>query len=187
MIDPPRETVAAAIAAAKEAHIKIIIITGDYALTAKAIGERIGLQQANKEILCFTGKELQTMNDIIISNHLKNESSIIFSRVSPENKVRIVSLCKKIGWIVAVTGDGVNDAPALKQADIGVAMGKTGTDVAKEAADIILLDDSFATLVEAIRQGRIIYNNIRKNVVSCITTNWSELFIVLFGFAGNLF
>lgn len=92
------------------------------------------------------------MSDLQISTKLKNEPTLIFSRVSPEDKVRIVSLCKKLGRIVAVTGDGVNDAPALKQADIGVAMGKTGTDVAKEAAEIILLDDSFATLVEAIRQ-----------------------------------
>lgn len=186
MIDPPRETVPAAIIAAQEAHIKIVVITGDYALTAKAIGERIWLWTPGQQIKVFTGQELRTMSDITISTHLKNEPTIIFSRVSPEDKVRIVHLCKAMGNIVAVTGDGVNDAPALKQADIGVAMGRTGTDVAKEAAEIVLLDDSFATLVEAIRQGRIIYENITKTVLSCITTNWAELFAVLFGLAGNM-
>lgn len=179
MMDPPRETVPTAIAGAKEAHIKIIVITWDYALTAKAIGKKVGLCSEDGEIAVFSGQEIRKMSDISISTHLKRESSLIFSRVSPEDKVRIVNLCKKLWWIVAVTGDGVNDAPALKQADIGVAMGNTWTDVAKEAAEIILLDDSFATLVDAIRQGRIIYQNITKNVLSCITTNWSELFAVL--------
>lgn len=187
MIDPPRETVPDAISAAKEAHIKVVVITGDYALTAQAIGQRIGLAEDGDAIKVYTGQELRTMSDIAVSKALVRESALIFSRTSPEDKVRIVKLCKKLWWIVAVTGDGVNDAPALKQADIGVAMGKTWTDVAKEAAEIILLDDSFATLVEAIRQGRIIYQNIKKNVLSCITTNWSELFAVLFGLAGNIF
>jgi P-type Ca2+ transporter type 2C len=186
MIDPPRETVPEAILAAKEANIKIVVITGDYALTAKAIWERIWLWEPGKPIKTYTGHELRTMSDISVSNALMTEPTLIFSRVSPEDKVRIVWLCKKIWRIVAVTGDGVNDAPALKQADIGVAMGKTGTDVAKEAAEIIILDDSFATLVEAIRQGRIIYQNITKTVLSCITTNRAELFSVLLWLAWNM-
>lgn len=186
MIDPPRQTVPAAIEAAKQAHIKIIVITWDYSLTAQAIGQKIGLWEAGKEIVVFSGQDLRSMSDIAVSKQLIDQPTLIFSRVSPEDKVRIVGLCKKLWRIVAVTGDGVNDAPALKQADIWVAMGKTGTDVAKEAAEIILLDDSFATLVEAIRQGRIIYQNITKNVLSCITTNWAELFAVILGLVWSM-
>jgi Ca2+-transporting ATPase len=152
-----------------------------------AIAHKVWLGENGSEIQAFTWSELSQMSDVQLSQYLRKEWSAIFSRVSPEDKVRIVSHCKKLGYIVAVTGDGVNDAPALKTAHIGVAMWKTGTDVAKEAADIILLDDSFSSLVFAIRQWRIIFQNIQKNILSCITTNRAELFAVLIGLAGSVF
>lgn len=180
MIDPPREEVKEAMDVAAKAHIRVIIITGDYALTAQAIAKRIGMGGSNgeKEITVVTGKELESISDIALLQKLIH-TNLIFARTSPENKLRIVTLLKKAGEIVAVTGDGVNDAPALKKADIGVAMGKTGTEVAKDSAEIILLDDSFGTLVTAVKEGRTIFHNIDKTVRSNITTNMGELFATL--------
>jgi len=186
MIDPPREEVAEAIQIAKKAHIRVIIITGDYALTAAAIAKKIGLNQDEKdsELTVVTGKELEAMSDIELLQKLIC-TNLIFARTSPENKLRIVGLLKRAGEIVAVTGDGVNDAPALKRADIGVAMGKTGTEVAKDSAEIILLDDSFGTLVAAVKEGRTIFSNIVKTIRSSLTTNTGELSVVLLSLAAT--
>ncbi len=187
MIDPPREEVKDAMDAALKANIRVIIITGDYALTAKAIAEKIGLNSTKeqKEIVVVNGEELHKISDIDLLHKLIY-SNIVFARTAPEDKLRIVGLLKKVGEIVAVTGDGVNDAPALKKADIGVAMGKTGTDVAKNSSGIILLDDSFATLVTAIKEGRVIYQNLKKTIMSSLTSNGGELFALLLSIPGSL-
>ncbi|MDD3263204.1 MAG: cation-transporting P-type ATPase [Candidatus Absconditabacteria bacterium] len=178
IIDPARSEVPAAIRAARDAKIKIIMITGDYGPTAKAIAENIGLDGDGKMKL-ISNNELKKLSDYNLYEIIKNNRSIIFSRVAPEDKLRIVKLLQKKHNIIAVTGDGINDAPALKRADIGVAMGKIGTDVAKEASKIILLDDSFNTLVYAIQEGRIIYQNLKKTILSSITSNGGELFAIL--------
>jgi Ca2+-transporting ATPase len=178
IIDPPREEVATAIQSAKDANIKIIIITWDYWLTAQAIAEKIWLW-TSKNILIIKWDDLKNKSDIQLTNDLQNNKYIIFSRSSPEDKLRIVNLLKKTDYVVAVTWDWINDAPALKNADIWVAMWKIWTDVAKEASEIVLLDDSFSTLIYAIQQWRIIYQNLRKTILSCITSNWWELFAIL--------
>lgn len=187
MIDPPREEVKEAMRMALEANIRVIIITGDYALTAEAIALKIGLNsnKEQKDITIVNGDDLEKMSDIELLHQLIH-SNLVFSRTSPEEKLRIVGLLKKAGEIVAVTGDGVNDAPALKKADIGVAMGKTGTDVAKNSAEIVLLDDSFATLVLAIREGRTIFQNLKKTIISSLTSNGGELFAVLLCLPGSI-
>ena len=179
IIDPPREEVAAAIISAHEAKIKIVMITGDYGVTAEAIAKHVGLETAKEAVIMITGNQLKDMTDIDVVQQLEQPWSIIFSRTSPEDKLRIVTLLKKNNYVVAVTGDGINDAPALKKADIWVAMGKIGTDVAKESSEIVLLDDSFHTLVYAIREGRSIFQNLKKTILSCITSNGGELFAVL--------
>lgn len=178
MIDPVRDEVASAMEAAREAHIKVSIITGDYAPTAKAIAVRAKLAERVEDIILVPGEDLPTMPDKKIVE-LVTRGGIIFSRVSPEDKLRIVSLLKDSGHVIAVTGDGINDAPALKIADIGVAMGITGTDVAKQSAEIVLLDDSFKTLVDAIKEGRTIFQNISKATLSALSSNFAELSIVL--------
>ena len=178
MIDPPREEVPEAMKAARAANIPVSIITGDNALTARAIAVRAGLATNPSELKLIEGDNLPNMSDQSVLALIANGQAI-FSRVAPEDKLRIVEIAKKAGLIVAVTGDGINDAPALKRADIGVAMGKTGTDVAKQSADIILLDDSFNTLVNAVQTGRVIFQNIRKAALSAITSNGGELFVVL--------
>ncbi|QTL98683.1 HAD-IC family P-type ATPase [Iocasia frigidifontis] len=180
MIDPPKEGVKEAIADAHTAQIDTFIMTGDHAITAKAIGEEINLG-AGKDIPVFTSKELNDISDNKLKKIMQQHKSLIFSRVSPEDKLRIVKNLKEQNKIVAVTGDGVNDAPALKSAHIGVAMGQMGTDVSKEAAELVLLDDSYPTLVQAIKEGRTIYNNLKKTVLASLTTNGAELAIVLFG------
>jgi Ca2+-transporting ATPase len=177
MIDPLRDEVAAAVADTHAAHIKLSIITGDYAVTAQAIAERAGLGKA-KDIPVISGDELRRLDDSRVLQ-LATQGGVIFSRVSPEDKLRIVELIKESGKVVAVTGDGINDAPALKRADIGVAMGMTGTDVAKQSAEIVLLDDSFHTLVGAVQQGRIIFQNIKKGTLACLTSNSAELVVNL--------
>jgi Ca2+-transporting ATPase len=182
MIDPVREDVAAAMQAARDAHIKVSIITGDYAPTAKAIAVRAKLAERPEDIILVPGNELSSMSDSKVIE-LVTRGSIIFSRVSPEDKLRIVELVKNKGYVIAVTGDGINDAPALKRADIGVAMGITGTDVAKQSAEIVLLDDSFKTLVDAIKQGRTIFQNIRHATLACLSGNFAELVVVLLGLA----
>ena len=178
IIDPPRAEVPDAVKSAHEAKIKIIMITWDYGLTAEAIAKHIGLEDESL-LTMVAGEDLKTISDIHLVQILQKPWSIIFSRTSPEDKLRIVNLLRKTHNIVAVTGDGINDAPALKSANIGVAMGKIGTDVAKDASEIVLLDDSFHTLVYAIREGRIIFNNLKKTIISCITSNGGELFTVL--------
>lgn len=177
MIDPPREEVIPAVAACKRAGIKIYIVTGDHGITARAIAEKIGIASHKTKVI--TGQDLAKLRDEELKEELKNP--VIFARVNPEHKLRVVSLLKEQGEIVAVTGDGVNDAPALKKADIGVAMGITGTDVSKEASDMILLDDSFATIVSAIKEGRTIYDNITKFMRFLFTSNLGELVTVFLG------
>lgn len=178
MIDPLRDEVAAAMKAAHEAHIKVSIITGDFALTAEAIAKKAGLAPKSDHITVVSGEELrQLANSQVLQ--LVMRGSIIFSRVSPEDKLRIVELVKDSGHVIAVTGDGINDAPALKRADIGVAMGRTGTDVAKQSAEIVLLDDSFSTLVRAIQQGRVIFENIKKATLCAFSGNAAELIVNL--------
>jgi Ca2+-transporting ATPase len=184
MSDPPKEGVKEAIEKAHEAHMKTYIMTGDHAITAQAIGKQINLSGTDKEVMVITGEELSDMPDEKLKEIMKENESLIFSRVSPEDKLHIVKELKDLGEIVAVTGDGVNDAPALKSSHIGVAMGSIGTDVAKEASELILLDDSFSTLVYAIREGRTIYNNLRKTIIASLTSNGAELSIVLLGLVG---
>lgn len=175
MIDPIRTTVPDAMAAVLAAGVKVNIVTGDFSLTAAAIARQAGLA-GDDGLVIVTGTELATMPDAEVLAHALRGGTV-FSRVAPEDKVRIVDLVKDSGYIVAVTGDGINDAPALRHANIGVAMGESGTDVAKQAAEIVLLDDSFATLVGAVRQGRTIYRNISKGVLSCLTSNVAEFVV----------
>jgi len=171
MADPPRPEVADAVAICHKASIRIIMITGDYGLTAESIAKRIGIVQGEHPRI-ITGVELGEMSDEELQVALKDE--VIFARVAPEQKYRVVDNLQKLGHIVAVTGDGVNDAPALKKADIGVAMGITGTDVAKEAADMILTDDNFASIVKAVEEGRTVYSNIRKFLLYILNSNMPE-------------
>ncbi len=185
MIDPPREEVNEAMHVAKLGHIQVSILTGDNALTAEAVANQSDFGEGEK-INVVSAEDLQKLSNQEIVKAIKS-SSVIFSRVSPEDKLRIVNTLKAANEVVAVTGDGINDAPALKRADIGVAMGKVGTDVAKDAADLILLDDSFHTLVGAIRQGRVIFQNIKKATLVCLTTNGGELFVVLLSLGGTVF
>jgi magnesium-transporting ATPase (P-type) len=173
MKDPPRPEVENAVTVAKKAGIKIVIITGDYGPTAKAIAREVGIVDPEK-CRIIRGVDMEEMTDEQISDEVKKED-VIFARVSPEQKLRIVKALKQHGEIVAVTGDGANDAPSLKEADMGVAMGVSGTDVAREAADMVLLDDSFASIVKAIESGRTIYENLRKFIVYVFTHNWAEL------------
>lgn len=182
MIDPLRDEVPAAMDAARGAHVHVAIITGDHGVTASTIAERAGLTARGSSAIVLDGEKLSDLTDKQVTALIK-KGGIIFSRVAPEDKLRIVVLAQKAGQVVAVTGDGINDAPALKRADIGVAMGKTGTDVAKDSAEIVLLDDSFATLVKAISQGRTIFQNIKKATLSAFTSNAAELTVSLVGLA----
>ena len=178
MIDPLREQVPSAMMAARNAHIRVSIVTGDNARTATAIAVRARLADRAEDIQVVDGDALQALSDLQVLA-LARRGRVIFSRVAPEDKLRIVTLVQKAGHVVAVTGDGINDAPALKRADIGVAMGKSGTDVAKQSAEIVLLDDSFHTLVSAIQQGRTVFQNIKKGTLSCFTSNAAELVVNL--------
>lgn len=173
MIDPPREEAKIANKKCQEAGIKTVMITGDHKLTATAIAKELGMLQSD---MVLTGAELDNMNDEEFEKIVENVS--VYARVSPEHKLRIVKALKKKGHIVAMTGDGVNDAPALKQADIGVAMGITGTDVTREAADMVLADDNFATIVNAVEGGRTIYDNIRKFSFFLLRCNFDELVVI---------
>ena len=175
MIDPPREEVADAIRQCKTAGIKPVMITGDQALTAKAIGKR--LEIIDKDGAAIIGADLQKLSEEELQSEA--EKVFVYARVSPEQKLNIVKALQHNGEFVAMTGDGVNDAPSLKQADIGLAMGITGTDVAKEASDMILLDDNFATIVKAVKEGRRIYENIRKFILYVLSCNLSEILTLL--------
>ena len=172
--DPPRSEVKAAIKTCKKAGIKTIMITGDHKDTAIAIAKEVGIMGLGDKV--FTGDELERMTDQDL-REIVNHSSV-FARVSPEHKVRIANALQDIGHIVAMTGDGVNDAPAIKTADIGIAMGIKGTDVTKEAADMVLSDDNFATIVSAVEEGRIIYDNIRKFMRFMISSNFDEMLVI---------
>ena len=183
MADPPRPEIYEAVRKCHEANIKIIMVTGDSTLTAKSIAVKIGLTSDQARVV--TGTELDAMTEDQLQDTLKGE--IIFARVAPEQKYKIVSTLQKNGEIVASTGDGVNDAPALKKADIGVAMGVTGTDVAKDAADMILTDDNFASIVAAIEEGRTVYANLQKFLTYILTSNVPEAIpSALFLFSGGL-
>ena len=176
MIDPPRPEVASAVSLCKSAGITPVMITGDHKSTACAIAAQLGILNPGQQAL--TGAEIDAMPEEVFRNRIKNYT--VFARVSPEHKVRIVKALQSQGEIVAMTGDGVNDAPALKAADIGCAMGKSGTDVAKNASDMILMDDNFATIVSAVREGRGIYDNIRKAIHFLLSCNIGEIITIFF-------
>jgi Ca2+-transporting ATPase len=182
MIDPARPEVKAAIENARNAGIRTVMITGDYAQTARAIAEEIGLFQPGHQVL--TGQELEQLSDESLQEQVLHTD--VFARVSPEHKVRIVDALRENQQIVAMTGDGVNDAPALKRADIGVAMGITGTDVAKETADMVLTDDNYASIVSAVEQGRVIYDNIRKFVYYLLSCNVAEIAVIFIAIMAGL-
>ena len=173
MLDPPREEAKGAVKLCEKAGIRVVMITGDHKLTAVTIAKELGIL---KKEGALTGEELESKSDGEFEGIVENIR--VFARVSPEHKLRIVKVLKKKGHVVAMTGDGVNDAPAVKQADIGVAMGITGTDVTKEASDMVLADDNFATIVNAVRGGRIIYDNIRKFIRFLIALNFTELLLI---------
>jgi Ca2+-transporting ATPase len=173
MIDPPREEAKEANQLCQNAGIKTVMITGDHKLTAVAVAKELGMLKSD---VVLTGTELDSMSDEGFENVV--EDVVVYARVSPEHKLRIVRALKKKGHIVAMTGDGVNDAPALKQSDIGVAMGITGTDVTREAADMVLADDNFATIVNAVEGGRSIYDNIRKFSFFLLRSNFDELLVI---------
>lgn len=176
MIDPPRPEARDAVALCRRAGIKPVMITGDHVVTASAIARDLGIMQDGD--MAITGVELDEMSEEELTSNLRNIS--VYARVSPENKIRIVKAWQSLGEVVSMTGDGVNDAPALKAADIGCAMGITGTDVAKGAADMTLTDDNFATIVDAVKEGRGIYANIKKVVNFLLGTNIGEIFTVFF-------
>ena len=177
MIDPPREGVKEAVKTCREAGIKTVMITGDHLETAKAIARDLEILRPNDKAI--TGQELDKMTQNQLEKNISQYS--VFARVTPEHKVRIVKAWQRNDAVVAMTGDGVNDSPALKNADIGIAMGKNGTDVAKNAADIILTDDNFVTIVEAVKQGRNIYDNIKKAIHFLIATNIGEIVTIFMG------
>ena len=174
MIDPARPEVKDAIEKCKTAGIRPIMITGDHPLTASYIAKELNITD-NDEIV--TGKEIEEETDDVLASEIEKAS--VYARVSPNHKLRIVGILQKLGNIVAMTGDGVNDAPALKKADIGVAMGITGTDVSKEASDMVLLDDNFATIVAAVEEGRVIYDNIKKFIQYTLSSNVGEIWVML--------
>ena len=175
MMDPPRTESKEAVKNAKEAGIKPIMITGDHKETARAIAEKIGIYNEND--LVMTGEELDRINDKELNDKIKKVS--VYARVSPENKIRIVDAWQRQGNIVAMTGDGVNDAPALKKADIGIAMGITGTEVSKDASSMILADDNFATIIKAVSNGRSVYRNIINSILFLLSGNLAAIIVVL--------
>lgn len=184
MLDPPRPEVTGAVAACRRAGIRVVMVTGDHPLTGEAVARRVGIVR-RPEPLVVTGSRLDLMNDEALDALLAEPSELLLCRVSPEHKMRVVTAFQRRGEVVAVTGDGANDAPALKHADIGVAMGASGTDVAREAASMVLLDDSFASIATAVRLGRAVYQNIHKFLVYLFSHNIGELVPILVAtFAG---
>ena len=177
IIDPPRPEARVAIALAKNAGIRTIMITGDHAATATAIARDLGIISHQEGVM--TGQQLNSMTDEELYNSIEFYS--VYARVSPSDKIRIVQAWQRIGAVVSMTGDGVNDAPALKAADVGIAMGIAGTEVAKSAADMVLVDDKFSTIVDAVAEGRNVFSNIRKTIYFLIVCNLSEIFVMLFG------
>ncbi len=175
MIDPPRAEVREAVKLAKQAGLKVIMVTGDHKLTAEAIAREVGIIEEGDSMV-ITGEELENMSDEELDEVI--EKVAVFARVSPKHKLRIVDSLKRKDHIVAMTGDGVNDAPSVKRADIGIAMGIRGSDVTKEAADMVLADDNFSTIVAAIEEGRTIYGNIRKFIRLLLSANWDEIGVV---------
>jgi Ca2+-transporting ATPase len=182
MIDPPRPEARESVERCTSAGINVVMITGDQALTAASIARDIGIMDGNGEVV--TGAELNAMSDEELQRRV--ESIKVYARASPEQKLRIVNAMQSKDHVVAMTGDGVNDAPALKNADIGVSMGITGTDVAREASDMVLADDNFATIVSAVEEGRNIYDNVRKTVKFMFSGNIGEVLTVLLGIMLNL-
>jgi P-type Ca2+ transporter type 2C len=178
MLDPPRPAVADAVRACRTAGIRIIMVTGDHPLTGEAIARRVGIVSQPRPTV-ITGRQLSAMSEENLRTVLTGDRELLFCRVSPEHKMRIVAELEGLGEVVAVTGDGANDAPALKRADIGVAMGASGTDVARQAAAMVLLDDSFASIVTAVEVGRSVYRNIRKFLVYVFCSNVGELTPIL--------
>jgi magnesium-transporting ATPase (P-type) len=172
MMDPPRPEVMEAVKTCHRAGVRMVMITGDYGLTAESLARRIGMLTAPNPII-LTGAELEQLNDIELEGVLEKE--VIFARMAPEHKLRLVAAFQSRGDVVAVTGDGVNDAPALRKADVGVAMGLVGTDVAKEAADVILTNDNFSTIARAIEEGRTVYDNLRKFTTYIFSSNVPEI------------
>jgi Ca2+-transporting ATPase len=172
MMDPPRPEVAEAVSTCRKAGVRMVMITGDYGLTAESLARRIGML-ATPNPLILTGAELEQLNDFELQDLLKQE--VVFARMAPEHKLRLVAAFQSQGEVVAVTGDGVNDAPALRKADVGVAMGLVGTDVAKEAADVILTNDNFSTIARAIEEGRTVYDNLRKFTTYIFSSNVPEI------------
>ena len=175
MIDPPREEAARAVESFKQAHVDTVMITGDHVDTAFSIAHTLGI--ASDKNKCITGVQMDELNEEQFEERVDNIH--VYARVSPEHKVRIVEALKKKGKIVAMTGDGINDAPSLQAADVGIAMGKEGTDVARNAADLVLTDDNFATIEKAMREGRGIYENIRKTILFLLSSNFGEILTML--------
>ncbi len=194
LIDPPRVNVADAVNKCRSAGIRILMVTGDHPLTAAAIARMTGIitdKKPTEELLAnvydkdartcvIHGNQLKTMNRPQIDDIIKYHEEIVFARTSPQQKLIIVESCQRLGEIVAVTGDGVNDSPALKKADIGIAMGITGSDVSKQASDMILLDDNFASIVTGIEEGRLIFDNLKKSICYTLSSKIPELAPFLF-------
>jgi magnesium-transporting ATPase (P-type) len=174
LADPPREEAKAAVAACRSAGIGVTMITGDHAVTARAIGAQLGLADAATAV---TGADIEQLSDADLA--MVTERARIFARAAPEHKLRLVQAMQSRGAVIAMTGDGVNDAPALRRADVGVAMGRKGTDAAKEAAEMVLADDNFASIVAAVEEGRTVYDNLRKAIVFILPTNGGEAGMVL--------
>ena len=186
MLDPPRPQVPAAIARVHRAGIRVHVVTGDNGLTAAAIARRVGIGTGTGGMKVVTGTELDAMTENQLDDLLGSGPEVIFARSSPEAKLRIADALRATGQVVAMTGDGVNDAPALRRADIGVAMGRSGTDVAREAATMILTDDNFATIAAAVESGRRIYDNVRKFICYIFTHAVPEVApFLVFALAGG--
>ena len=201
MIDPPRPAVPDAVAKCRTAGIKVIMVTGDHPITAHAIAKQVGIIYNEKTVndlaeergcspnevnprdahaIVIKGSDLANMSSDDLDDALRFHKEIVFARTSPQQKLIIVEGCQRLGQIVAVTGDGVNDSPALKKADIGVAMGIAGSDVSKQAADMILLDDNFASIVTGVEEGRLIFDNLKKSIAYTLTSNIPEISPFLF-------